>query len=749
MSLSNSLLRFAGVFMLAATFLTTATAAELRFAKEPIPGQYIVVLNEEAASLAHERAAQRSQRDQRGAAVDMRPEVPQVAQQMGREYRAEVRQTFEHVLRGFVVKADERAIARILEDDRVAFVEEDGVVTLNQTTQPNATWGLDRVDQRDLPLDGTYTYDTTASNVHTYIVDTGVRASHNDFGGRGTSGFSSINDGRGSDDCNGHGTHVAGTVAGETWGVAKAAVIHPVRVLDCQGSGTNSGVIDGMDWVAANATSPAVANMSLGGGASTATDNAVTNMRNAGVTVVVAAGNENQDACNVSPARSGSAITVGSTTSNDSRSNFSNWGTCVDIFAPGSDITAPWHTSNSATNTISGTSMAAPHVAGIVALYLAGNTTASPAQVENAIYDNGSQGRLSGIGSGSPNLLAYSRFDGDGDDGGGDDGGDDGGELENGEAVTNLSGSQGSETFFSIEVPAGAENLEIAISGGTGDADLYVRYGAEPTQSTYDCRPYLNGNNETCTFDEPDAGTWHIMIHGWEAYSGVTMVASFDEPVDDGPGEGELENGVPQTGLSASTGSETHYFIEVPAGASDLEISTTGGSGDVDLYVRYGAEPTQSDWDCRPYRWGNEETCTFDDPAAGTWYVMLHAYEGYSTVTLEASFEESGGEGGAPCSDCDLYTGSLSGTGNTEVQPNGTYYQAGSGTHNAWLEGPSDADFDLELYRWNGSSWTRVASATTPDSSEHISYQGSAGFYYWRVVSYSGSGSYELWLDTP
>jgi serine protease len=741
---SNSLLRFAGAFLLAATFLTTATAADLRFAKEPIPGQYIVVLKEEAAVLAHERATQREQRNQRGNGADNRPDVAQVAQQMSRAYRAEVNRTFEHVLRGFVVKADENAIARILEDDRVAFVEEDSVVTLKQTTQPNATWGLDRVDQRDLPLDGTYTYDTTASNVYTYIIDTGVRPTHNDFGGRVTSGYTSINDGRGSNDCNGHGTHVAGTVAGATWGVAKAARIVPVRVLNCQGSGTNSGVIAGMDWVAANHTKPAVANMSLGGGASTATDNAVTNMRNAGVTVVVAAGNENQDACNVSPARSPNAITVGSTTSNDSRSNFSNWGSCVDIFAPGSSITAPWHTSNSATNTISGTSMAAPHVAGIAALYLADNPTASPAQVENAIENNATEGRLSGIGSGSPNLLAYSRFDGD-DNGGGDG---DGGELDNGEPVTGLSGSQGSETFFTIEVPEGAENLEISISGGTGDADLYVRYGAAPTQSTWDCRPYLNGNNETCTESEPAAGTWHIMIHGWQAYSGVTLVASYDEPTGGGPGEGELQNGVPLTGLSAPTGSETHYYIEVPAGASNLVISTSGGSGDVDLYVRYGAEPTQSNWDCRPYRWGNNETCTFDDPAAGTWYVMLHAYESYSNVTLEASFEESA-DGGAPCSNCDHYTGSLSGTGQAQVQPNGTWYQAGAGTHNAWLEGPSNADFDLELYRWNGSSWTRVASATTPDSSEHISYQGSAGYYYWRVLSYSGSGSYDLWLDTP
>jgi hypothetical protein len=341
-------------------------------------------------------------------------------------------------------------------------------------------------------------------------------------------------------------------------------------------------------------------------------------------------------------------------------------------------------------------------------------------------------------------------FDGDGDDDGGDDGGDGGSnELQNGVALTNLSGATGSETHYFIEIPADAENLEISTSGGSGDVDLYVRFGAEPTQSNYDCRPYRWGNEETCTFDDPAAGTWYVMLHAYEAYSGVTLEASFDAPEPEPepePDGGELHNGVAVTDLSGATGSETHFFIEVPAGAENLEISTSGGSGDVDLYVRYGAEPTQSNYDCRPYRWGNDETCTFDDPAGGTWYVMLHAYEAYAGVTLEASFDEPSG---TPCSNCEHYTGTLTGTGNSQVQPDGTYYQAGAGTHNAWLEGPSTADFDLELYRWNGSSWTRVASATTPDSSEHISYQGTSGFYYWRVLSYSGSGSYDLWLDTP
>ncbi len=725
-------LTVASMAMAGDTTRSEHAAVEFRHAETPIEGRYIVVLKDEVARLGSEARSQA-------------PTVASVARNVARSYGMDLQETYTHALRGFVVEADDRALARLLMDERVAFVEEDGMVSIKQSTQPNATWGLDRVDQRDLPLDGNYVYDTTASGVNTYIVDTGVRPTHNDFGNRVTTGYTAINDGRGSNDCNGHGTHVAGTVAGSTWGVAKAATIHPVRVLDCRGSGSNSGVIAGMDWVAANHSKPAVANMSLGGGASTATDNAVSNMRNAGVTVVVAAGNENQNACNVSPARSADAITVGSTTSNDTRSGFSNFGNCVDIFAPGSDITAPWHTSNSATNTISGTSMAAPHVAGIAALYLADNGTASPTQVENAIFDNGSTGKLSSINTGSPNLLAYSRFgddDGGGDDGGGDDGGT-GGELENGVAETNLSGGQGSETFFTIEVPADAEDLLVEISGGTGDADLYVRFGAEPTTDTYDCRPWLNGNDESCDFDDPQAGTWHIMIRGYEAYAGVDLVASFEEPA--GGGGNELANGEPVTGLSGQQGSETFFTMEVPDTASSLEFAISGGTGDADLYVRFGAEPTTNTYDCRPWLVGNEETCDFDDPQAGTWHVMIRGYEAYSGVDLVGSFDESAG---VPCSDCDLYTGSL-GDGDSEVQPDGTWYQAGGGTHSGWLVGPAGADFDLELYRWNGSGWNKVAEGTSPDSNEFVEYSGNAGYYYWRVRSHSGSGSYELYLDTP
>jgi serine protease len=318
-----------------------------------------------------------------------------------------VNRLFKHALQGFAMEADERVVARMLKDPRVAFIEEDGIVTTS-ATQSNATWGLDRIDQRDRPLNGTYVYDYTGSGVRAYIIDTGILRTHTQFGTRVQTGYTAINDGRGSTDCNGHGTHVAGTVGGSTYGVAKSVTLVPVRVLGCNGSGTNSGVIAGIDWVRTNHVKPAVANMSLGGGASSAVDTAVNNLNAAGVTVVVAAGNDNSNACNYSPARASGVYTVASSTSSDARSSFSNYGSCIEIFAPGSSITSAWHTSTSATNTISGTSMASPHVAGAAALYLQRNPSASPATVKSWLTNNSSTGRISGE-NGSPDRLLYSR----------------------------------------------------------------------------------------------------------------------------------------------------------------------------------------------------------------------------------------------------------------------------------------------------------------------------------------------------
>lgn len=373
-----------------------AAATELKRAEAPIKGQYIVVLKD--ASFENSRDSRATAPDALGLAADMAV-----------SYHLDVERVYEHALKGFVVKnASEEDIEKLLWDDRVAFVEEDGMVYLNPT-QTGATWGLDRIDQRNRPLNGTYIYNTTATNVRAYIIDSGVRASHSQFGGRVSGGASYISDGRGTNDCNGHGTHVAGTVAGSVHGVAKGARIIPVRVFGCTGGSSNSTIIAGIDWVRANHVKPAVANMSLGGGASSATDTATNNLINAGVTVVVAAGNSNANACNYSPARVANAITVGSTTNTDARSSFSNFGTCVNIFAPGSSITSAWYTSNTATNSISGTSMASPHVAGVAALYLAGAPSATPATVRNYIYNRATTNVLTGIGTGSPNRLLYSQ----------------------------------------------------------------------------------------------------------------------------------------------------------------------------------------------------------------------------------------------------------------------------------------------------------------------------------------------------
>jgi subtilisin family serine protease len=370
-----------GAVLLLALALTTAGPASARTEAEP-NASYIVVLDDSLVSTAHP-----------------------VAKEYASRYGVEVSYVYEHALKGFAIDLPSRVVDGITSDPRVSFVEPDGVVSIAARQSP-VTWGLDRIDQRNRPLSNSYTYFNTGAGVRAYVIDTGIRFSHNEFGGRATSGFDAV-DGGSADDCHGHGTHVAGTIGGTTYGVAKAVSLIAVRVLNCSGSGSISGVIAGVDWVTGNHLSAqaAVANMSLGGGPSSSLDNAVRNSINDGVSYAVAAGNSGANACNYSPARVSQAMTIGASDSGDRKPWWSNFGSCIDWFAPGVSITSAWHTSNSATNTISGTSMATPHTAGVAALHLQSNPGASPSGVRTALYNLTTKFIITGTSTPNRHLL--------------------------------------------------------------------------------------------------------------------------------------------------------------------------------------------------------------------------------------------------------------------------------------------------------------------------------------------------------
>jgi len=485
-------------------------------AAEPIANRYIVVVD------APKNPRARSLMD-----------IDGLAGQLTSTYAAKTRSTFKAAVAGFTAEMSEADAVRMSKDPRVVLVEEDGVVHAS-ATQTGATWGLDRLDQRDNNLDGSYTFANDGRGVTAYIIDTGININHRDFGGRAREGFSAIDDGKGAVDCNGHGSHVAGTVGGSTWGVAKGVDLVAIRVLDCNGSGSNSGVIEGVNWVAEHAQGPSVANMSLGGGASAALDQAVEAAIQAGVTFAVAAGNEDADACNGSPSRLGSAITVGASTDADRRASFSNFGRCVDIFAPGQDITSVDFSNNSGDTTMSGTSMASPHVAGVAALYLAAHPGSTPQQVRDGLVAEGTSGKIADV-KGSPNTLLFTGSIGQGgeqpqpptnpdepqpptnpdqpepptgDVGTPQEASDDG-SVRTGRFVR----------YEALKVVPGTQ-LVVATSGSGGDADLYVRFGANPTTSINDCASIGEDSNERCELTVPaDATEAFVSVRGYKAAS--------------------------------------------------------------------------------------------------------------------------------------------------------------------------------------------------------------------------------------
>ncbi|MEV0894779.1 S8 family peptidase [Promicromonospora sp. NPDC050262] len=373
----------------AAAAVASATPDE---APAPVAGaliedSYIVVLKDSGVSKGQVRAA---------------------ASGLVQEYGGEVQRSYTNAVRGFSASMSAAQAERLEADPSVAYVEQNRVMTATDTQSPVPSWGLDRIDQESLPLDDSYTYGNSGSGVTAYIVDTGILTTHEDFGGRAVSGTDTVDNDDDATDCAGHGTHVAGTVGGSSYGVAKDVSLVAVRVLDCGGSGTYDGVIAGIDWVTADhqAGEPAVANMSLGGGFSQAVNDAVSEAVADGVTFALAAGNDYAaDACDGSPGSTPEALTVGATEDTDARAVYSNIGTCVDLFAPGTDITSAWYTGDTATNTISGTSMATPHVAGAAALVLGGNPGATPAEVGDALTGAAVQDAVTDPGTGSPNLL--------------------------------------------------------------------------------------------------------------------------------------------------------------------------------------------------------------------------------------------------------------------------------------------------------------------------------------------------------
>lgn len=617
--------------------------------------------------------------------ADIRQTQDAVVQQMSRAASEGITYRFQaqHAISADLTPSQIREVAAL-----------DGVVRIE--AQPRA----EIMDAESLPLTNTddlHSSGYTGDGITVAIIDDGIESGHAAFGGQSGFPTSKIvggydfadNDSDPRNDCQGqsHGTATTGVAVGNGGGVTGTAPDAEAVFLKIQSSsicgqpGLDGDIIGAIDWVVSNQSTYdiSIISMSLGGGSfssvcdssNIAYRNAVNAANSAGIIVLAASGNGGL--CNQisRPACLSNVISVGATYdaslgqvgfcvsssscastqpnqacpagyeacfengNADGVTCYSNSASFLDILAPSNCATTA-ATGGGTNDCFGGTSSATPFAAGLAASLLeaaGGSLSLDNDEMRSLLADNGVNVTDSKNGRTTPRVDAQASFD---DIGGGGGGGTS--ELDNGVPVTSISGGDGSEQFWTIDVPSGASDLEIEISGGSGDADLYVQYGSAPTTGSYDCRPWLNGNNETCTESSPTAGTWHVMIRGYDAYSGVTLVASYTE---------------------------------------------SGGGG-----------------------------------------------------------------GGAPCTSCDEYTGTLSGSSDSDIQPGGTYYYSGSGTHHGWLSGPASADFDLRLQRWNGG-WSQVDSSLSYTSEEEIEYSGSAGYYRWVVESYSGSGNYTFWLDQP
>ena len=551
--------------------------------------------------------------------------TPAQAAAQARAAGAGVRFVYSHALRGYSATLPDRLLRRLRNSDQVAYLERVARGSFVATQQNPPSYGLDRVDQRNLPLNQQFTYNATGAGVKAYDIDTGLRITHADFTGRVAAGVD-LYDGGTVDDCQGHGTHTAGTIAGTLYGVAKGATIVPVRIGDCSTSLAIDRAIAGIDWVTGDhqAGQPAVANMSFQLGTSQASDQAVNRMIDDGVVAVAAAGNGlgnglfAQDACSITPARVPRVLTVSGSTSTDAKMSYANYGTCVDIFAPGNNIVSAGIASNTASATMSGTSMASPHGAGAAALYLQSNPSATVAQVTGALTTNATTGKITSPGSGSPNRLLYTGF------------------------IAASGGNQAPVAGFTNS----CTGLSCTFTDASTDSD-----------GTIASRSWNFGDGTTSTATNPSktyaaAGTYTVTLTvtdnaGAQATTSRSVTVTTSGTSDPDPATPNLTNNVAASGTSASAGGWKYWKIQVPAGRPSLTVALDGPAcgllscnPDLDVFVRRAAKPTLALKDCSAETGSSDESCSVSNPAADYYYIGIYTYSGSSgaAFTIRAAY---------------------------------------------------------------------------------------------------------------